>query len=212
MEPNTKRPTIFEIVLVLTLGSLIMALTACGAGSQAGSPQQEERRQPAEQAGSSYAGNFAGKVEGTEAFIAVVVYKENHALAYVCDGREDGPTAEVAEWFTGAVADDGSLDLTSEGGARLSAEVTGDGAEGRLAFPDGEEHAFVAESVEEPAGLYRAGETVDGTEYVGGWILLENGEERGAVRNTSTGFIDPLGDLARPSRPVSGFTGSGVDL
>jgi hypothetical protein len=140
-------------------------------------------------------------VEGTDAFIAVVVDKQNHALAYVCDG-EEGASAEVARWFRGAVADDGSLDLRSDGGEHLVAEVSESGTEGTLAFPGGEE----------PAGLYRAEETVDGTEYVGGWILLEGGEQRGAVKNRSSGFVSGNVDLASPSQPVDGFMGSGVDL
>jgi hypothetical protein len=34
-------------------------------------------------------------MEGTDAFIAVVVDRENHALAYMCGGK--GERAEVAE-------------------------------------------------------------------------------------------------------------------
>lgn len=45
----------------------------------------------------------------------------------------------------------------------------------------------------------------DGEELVGGWIVLEDGEERGAIRNTATGtvkgnaagVVNQNGDLAR---------------
>jgi hypothetical protein len=47
---------------------------------------------------------------------------------------------------------------------------------------------------------------------VGGWIALQSGDERGAIKNPSTGFIDPLDDLARPSRPLNRFVESGIDL
>lgn len=205
---NGRRYSILEALLALALGLLIMALTGCGAGSSAGAPQREQ--ESGIRAASSHAGNFAGKVEGTEAFVAVVVDKEDRALAYVCDGRE-GETADVAEWFRGAVAGDGSLDLTGEGGAGLSAEVADGGVSGTVTL-GGEEHAFSAEPAEEPAGLYRKVKEVGGEEYVGGWIELPSGEERGAVRNTSSGFIDPLDDLARPSRPVSGFMESDIEF
>ena len=81
--------------------------------------------------------------------------------------------------------------------ARLASEVSGDGTVGTLLL-GGEEHAFSASPAEEPAGLYRKEETVDGEGYVGGWILLESGEERGAVRNNSTGFMGQDIELARP--------------
>jgi hypothetical protein len=31
------------------------------------------------------------------------------------------------------------------------------------------------------AGLYRAEETIDGTEYVGGWIALADGRQQGSI-------------------------------
>ncbi|HSK98728.1 MAG TPA: hypothetical protein VK869_00170 [Rubrobacteraceae bacterium] len=92
------------------------------------------------------------------------------------------------------------------------AEVAKDNTEGTVAFPKGEEHAFAASPAGEPAGLYRAEETGDGEELVGGWILLESGEERGAVKNRSTGFISSGVELARPSQPVNGFMGGNIDL
>lgn len=79
----------------------------------------------------------------SDAFVAVVVDKRNRVFAHLCDGEQ------VAEWFTGTLAKDGSLDLRSEGGA---------------------------------------------------------------AKNCSTGFIDPLDDLVRPSRPVDAFVSSDVDL
>ena len=172
---------------------------------------QGDRAGAAERAGASHAGNYAGRVEGTDAFVAVVVDGDDRALAYVCDGQEDGQGATVAEWLTGAVAGDGSLKMRSEGGARLVAEVVADGASGTLTL-SGEEHAFSASPAEEPAGLYRAEETVDGEGYLGGWIELPNGEVRGAVNSTSSGFVGSDIELARPQKPVNGFVESDVEL
>ncbi len=117
-------------VILAALLALALALLA-GCGGAASVPGEEQKAEAAQGADSSpYTGNFAGEVPGTNAFVAVVVDNDNHALAYVCDGRggEGGEPFEwsVTEWFTGAVAQDGSLDLTSAGGASLSAEVTGD--------------------------------------------------------------------------------------
>jgi hypothetical protein len=202
MKPNTKKNAILAALFALTL------LAGCGTGA-AGAPGGG-RAGTAGRGDASPAGNFAGKVEGTDAFVAVVVDEEDRALAYACDGREGG-TATVAEWFRGEVADDGSLDLTSEGGAGLSADIAEEGASGTVTL-DGEDHAFTAGPAEEPAGLYRKAEEADGEELLGGWIELASGEQRGAVRNRSAGFIQSDVDLARPSRPVNGFISSGIDF
>lgn len=42
--------------------------------------------------------------------------------------------------------------------------------------------SFSAGAASEPAGLYRGEQTLDGVDYVGGWIVLPNGEERGLIR------------------------------
>jgi hypothetical protein len=55
-----------------------------------------------------------------------------------------------------------------------------------VTLADGEEHAFSADPAEAPAGLYRAEETIDGEELLGGWIELSNHEERGAVKCRSS--------------------------
>jgi hypothetical protein len=205
MKPNTNNKAILAALL-----ALLTLAVGCGAGAASAPEGDRAEAGTAEPDGASLAGNFAGKVEGTNAFIAVVVDRENHALAYVCDGKGE-ESAEVAEWFEGAVADGGSLDLRSEGGAHLVAEVTESGTKGTVTF-SGQEHSFSASPAEEPAGLYRAEETVDGTEYVGGWILLESGEQRGTVKNRSSGFMGGGIELARPSRPVDGFIGQGVEF
>ncbi|AHY45993.1 Hypothetical Protein RradSPS_0710 [Rubrobacter radiotolerans] len=202
MKPNTSK----NAILAALLAVLALALAGCWAGA-ASTPETDR----AEADGRDGTTSFAGRVEGTDAFVAVVVNRENRALAYVCDGQE-GRTANVAEWFTGTVAEDGSLELRSENGAKLSAQVSGDGTEGTVQLPGGEEYAFSADPAEEPAGLYRAEETVDGEEYVGGWIQLPSGEERGAVKNTSSGFVGGNIELARPSKPINGFIGNDIEL
>ena len=109
------------------------------------------------------------------------------------------------------MADDGSLNFTSEGEAHLVAEVTQDATEATITL-DGEERAFAADPAEEPAGLYRKVETVGGEELVGGWIVPESDEEHGAVKNRSSGLVQSDVELARPSRPADGFMGSDIEL
>jgi hypothetical protein len=98
-----------------------------------------------------------------------------NARAYVCDGES------VAEWFSGEV-NDGALDLLSAGGARLQATLGATGASGSFTPAGGAAAAFTAEAVSAPAGLYRAEENVDGAQYVGGWIVLPDGQTQGAIK------------------------------
>lgn len=214
MKPKTK------LKILAPLFAFALALLAgCGAGSASAPQEEEEQRQPTEEASPSHIGNFVGEVPGTDAFIAVVVDRQNRVLAYVCDGRGGSGGGEpfewsITEWFRGSASEEGDLDLTGEGGARLLANV--EPQEGRirgtLTLPDRGEFPFEAEPAEAPAGLYRKVEEVNNEELVGGWILLENGEERGAVKNRSTGFVSNEIDLARPSQPVKGFMESGIEF
>jgi hypothetical protein len=117
---------------------------------------------------------FAGVIPGTNRFVALVHNGQN-ARAYVCDGQA------VAEWFNGTVQD-GMIDLTSAAGARLQATLGAAGASGSFTPAGGTAAAFTAEAVSAPAGLYRAEENVDGVQYVGGWIVLPDGQAQGAIR------------------------------
>ncbi|MDQ4132197.1 MAG: hypothetical protein M3179_03095 [Actinomycetota bacterium] len=127
-------------------------------------------------------------------------------LAYLCDGKN------VATWFKGETGADVTVELTSADGARLSGRVEGDRLEGSVTLPaGGATHAVSAPAVKEPAGLYRAERPVDGQTAVGGWIVLSDGRQQGAVR-TSTGFSETGSDFARPEKPVTSFTTKDTDL
>ncbi len=73
------------------------------------------------------------------------------------------------------------------------------------------------------AGLYRAEEAVKGVGYVGGWIVLANGDQRGAVRitdgtsNTVRGStlyttVSTSGMESITAEPVDGFVAQGVGI
>ena len=156
------------------------------------------------------ADSFAGRVEGSEAFIAIVTNGER-VLAYFCNGQ---PGAEVTlyGWFRGEL-DGNVFDLTDESGDRLIGEIDSNGARGTVTPVGGSALAFEAGPVGEPFGLYRVEGTFDGVEYIGGEIVLPNGERRGATRGgnqfvssyielnlpgagkLTPQFIDPLDDL-----------------
>jgi hypothetical protein len=192
MKPNTPLITAVAAATALAAGNLATAHAA--AAPAAISP---------EAAASPLAGNFAGELEGSDAFVAVVIDGANHVVAYACDGSDDH-LAEIAEWFHGAVALDGSLVLTGADGTVLAADVTGDDITGTLSFDAERQHAFSLDPVTAPAGLYRAEATVDGEHYVGGWIELANHDERGAII-TRTGAVLLGGNeiVAQPSEPLN---------
>ncbi len=133
-------------------------------------------------------GSFVGRISDSDAFIAIVANNEGRVLAYLCDSQT------IAEWFRGEVAEAGIIDLQTESGAGLWAQFVGEEAWGAVTV-GGETLSFTAERVPEgsEAGLYRAEGTKDGAEYVGGWIVLPSGEQRGALKitdGTSNTFAD----------------------
>jgi len=137
---------------------------------------------------------YAGTVAGTNAFIGVAVGKSG-LTAYVCDSKG------LAEWFRGAP---GAMTITSAHGYRLNLRVADGKVTGTLSFPGagGAVHSFAAPQVEAPAGLYRGTTTVTGSKYVGGWILLPDGRQRGTVISGGTVVASP--DV-NPAKSVVSF-------
>ncbi len=127
--------------------------------------------------GTTIAGSFVGPTEGSESFVAIVT-NGDAVMAYVCDGET------TAEWFTGTAARD-SIDLTSAGSIGLVAQRgTGDTLDGTVTAGDGTESSFSTTRVDldgVDGGLCRGILQVDGVTYTGGWIVLPDGQQRGAV-------------------------------
>jgi serine/threonine-protein kinase len=189
---NRKELTMKRSLSTALVGLAVIGLAACGDYGK-----KEEKA----------AASYASAVEGSGALVGVVVdQKEDRVLAYVCDGKS------VAAWFTGTPGDDGSISLTSADGTRLTGRVAGDTLTGSLILPNGgATHTFSAPEVDAPAGLYRSKSQLRGEPAVGGWVVLEDGRQRGAVR-TTTGFISWEPDLAKPSKPVTGFISTDTDI
>ena len=129
-------------------------------------------------------GSWAGKVEGTDAFIAVVAGAEG-LVAYVCDN------GTIGQWFRTDDAN-GSVVVANEAGAVFSAERSGEQVTGSVQLPDGTEHPFSAATASEP--VHRS-EGFDDTEVgLVGWVTLPSGERRGTalvVPKTTTAKITP---------------------
>jgi serine/threonine-protein kinase len=115
---------------------------------------------------------YVGYVDGGGASVAVIVTGDE-AIAYLCDGNA------VEAWLDGsAVA--GQLDLTGDRGS-LTGEFDDLQASGQ-AIADDQSWAFTIEAVEPPEGLYRFADTIaGGAEVVGGWIVLPDGTQVGAL-------------------------------
>jgi hypothetical protein len=126
-------------------------------------------------------GSFAGAVQGSQAYVAVYAHKPDKkgrrdVIAYVCDG------AQMAEWFSKHRVKGNTLTLASHGGAHLKAKLTKKTATGAVTLADGTKLTFTAALVAEPAGLYRAEQTAGGDHYLGGWIVLPDGTQRGDIK------------------------------
>jgi serine/threonine-protein kinase len=162
--------------------------------------------------------NYAGKVTGGGASIAIIVF-DGQVIAYICNG------STIDEWFSGPISSDGKVTLTGKNNATLTAaygvgEMTGD------VTAHGSNFNFGVDTVSKSsgAGLYRATAKVGGETVKAGWIVLDDGTQIGAVEPDSTSAAPsavsaPRLDLATRTAtykgtvlhavPVSGVTGSG---
>lgn len=138
---------------------------------------------------------YVGTVSGTHAFIAIVM-RDSRVIAYVCDSRK------IAHWFNGPVRA-GKATLTS-GGYVLRITIGLRRTTGSLSLPGtaGVMHGFTAAKDIKPAGLYRGTKTVAGRRYLGGWIVLPDGRQRGEVVSGSTDVASPTLDPNNPTVDV----------
>jgi hypothetical protein len=174
-------------VAVATLG--LVGVTSAGAA--------------AKEAPDPIAGVWVGPVEGSDAYVAVVVGKHDDdgnaaAGVYLCN------SAELTEWFFGST-DESTFDVPGEEGGTASATVTKARATGTIDLADGTTLDFTAKRAKKPAGLYRA--TAEGGDVTGGWIILADGTQHGAVIKRNTGDAPAVTlDPANPTVTVNGTT------
>ncbi|MCA1650157.1 MAG: hypothetical protein LC753_07690 [Acidobacteria bacterium] len=123
-------------------------------------------------------------------------------IGYVCDGDV------VSVWFEGTVDGD-SIRLSSGRGDLLGEGTISDDASGEIEI-QGENRAFNAPRVSGDAGLYRAvvGDASNERIVEGGWIVLPNGSQRGAITMEGGGDVTEILTAPPIYPPVQG----GVDL
>jgi hypothetical protein len=177
-----------DLLVILTLSILSVLLTACGGGATASEP---------------LAAAWVGKVEGTEAFIAIAS-NGTELMAYVCDSQT------ITQWFHAKTGVDqldlvaGTVDVSSEG-AKLQAQLTQTTATGTVTLADGQAHKFTAAKAEGDAGLYRLEETANNEQLLTGWVVLNDGQLRGMQVNLNTAALQPqttLNNLAKIIGPT----------
>lgn len=136
---------------------------------------------------------YVGTVRGTHAFVAVVT-SGSRVTAYVCDSKK------IAQWFKGSVKA-GKATLTSSAGYLLRVTIAHGKASGSVRLPGvhGAVHGFSAARDRKAAGLYRGVKTVAGKRYVGGWILLPDGRQRGEVVTGASDVASPILDPTDPT-------------
>jgi len=160
--------------LKAAIGLVLLAslLAACGSGKTADS-QEPSETPDVRQTANGISGSFVGKVDGSDSFIGIVVLETRETLAYICDSKL------VSQWFRGSATADGLA--LSAGAAKLEATLSMDGVAGQVTLASGNALSFRASPATGAAGLYRAARTEGSRDFVGGWIILASGEQRGAV-------------------------------
>ncbi|MEV0587380.1 hypothetical protein [Nonomuraea sp. NPDC050310] len=190
-------PFVTLAVGVVLAGGLGVASVAANPGAREAAGTAEVVQPPAEATSSATpaenpAGNtsppstkpapvradYAGRVEGTRALIAVSI-RGAKAIGYFCDGRTEA-------WFLGKVAG-GQVELEGFGGAKLTAALGGGRAAGEVAV-GGKKWDFTAPTVKKPSGLYRATAIVRGAKIKASWIYLRNPNGDGFTQ-VGTAFV-----------------------
>lgn len=153
----------------------VLLLSACGNETAgAGGPASEPDS------------GYVGTVDGTDAFIALVVSGSNAAV-YACDGDH-----QIAEYFWGPTEDGTAVALDSLAGGAVDADPVDGAFTGTITFADGDEHAFTTEAAVGDAGMYLVvGEQAVAAEVSAGWILDNDGAERGALRRKRSFHATP---------------------
>jgi hypothetical protein len=136
---------------------------------------------------------YLGKVAGSDAFIAIVA-RRGVAIAYVCDSNK------TAVWLRGTFKN-GRVSLEAKDGSTLEGTLTRSSltlpgesplkAKTHLSPTTDNEHFIV--------GVGKAA----GEQWVGGWILLANGSQRGALKSKSGPIHTPLPPVKPTTTSVS---------
>lgn len=183
-----------------------VGVAACGQSSTREATRPEPKPAAADAAPTPVTGNFVGRVEGTDALVAVVV-GERSAVAYVCD------SAQMVGGFKGRAGGDALRLDAMEGSGAAEIQLTDSLASGTVVVK-GTPYRFAAQRAPAHAGYFFAPGTMGGEPFEARWIVAPDGETRGAVliRNVGgiVGFaeygIDVQAEAGLPVRVVADST------
>jgi hypothetical protein len=144
---------------------------------------------------------YVGQVT-EDAYVAVVT-GGGFVRAYVCDGVDHGV------WFSGRLDEQGRFALTARDGVATLAGTVVNGAVHGAATYDGVRRPFAAVEARGAAGLYRWEGAIHDGDVLGGWIVLNNGKQRGTLSTSSgTKTAQPI-TLTTLSTSISGISVTG---
>jgi hypothetical protein len=167
---QTPRSVRSVCVLIFVFLAAVVIASCGGSGQPDSSPQQDAPLLPAQKAAFKEA-SYAGRTANTDQYAAVVTHAEG-IDAYFCDGVRD-------YWFRG-LPTDGTVETVDSTGAKLLLDVTNDMVIGQITVSDTVTTFQLPRVQQNP--LYRAETYVGAERVLGGWIVLPDGEQRGAIR------------------------------
>jgi hypothetical protein len=128
-----------------------------------------------------------GTLDGTHAFVAVLLGARGSMRAYVSDSTHGIAAffvpASVHTRHEAANAGVGSAGTTSREGVRLEATIARGNVSGSVVLSPGVRHRFRAVRVALPGSFYEIEIGRGVTRYLGGWIVWERG--------WTLGYLDP---------------------
>jgi len=130
------------------------------------------------------AGTYVGKLDGTSAFVAVLVADRGRFRAYALNSSE-----RLAAWAADGLSEARSREervgtpygrgVTSSNGYGLRATVAAGLVKGSIRFPSGERHRFEAGQVAGPHTQYRIVIGRGLGRYLGGWVVWDDAQQLG---------------------------------
>jgi hypothetical protein len=173
--------------VVAQMAAAVLLAAGCGNGSEpeSGAPELDPVSLQAEiDAGTLQAepipNSYVAAVND-DLLVAVAVEDSDDggqvARVYLCDG------AGVSVWLSGEIASDQPTQLGGfDDGASIEFVVTDEVVHGQVVTAKhGGPQYFEAAPAFGEAGLYRAEQTLDGDDYLGGWIVLDDGRQQGQI-------------------------------
>lgn len=128
--------------------AIVVLLTAlAGCGGDGGDEDRVEKVKPLE-------ATFVGKVDGTQAFVAVVAsppargQKQRDVTVYVCDAKR------LCEWFSGSTAGNAFKVAAEDGDGKATGKLTRKVAVGTIELSGDRSRRYEADRATATAGLY----------------------------------------------------------